>query len=169
MGHRQGSQPSSLGDRPMNGNNGNASVEWSADVWQAISDATTKEVAKIRTGQKVFPTTMLDGHPAELQDESIDFRNLSIREGRTKQFVEIYQEFPPTGTRVTEEAAGKTCQTLSRMPAKALSLTEDTVIFQGHDGNPSAVHEDQGEAAAYGLLEEASPSEIPETPNGSGG
>jgi hypothetical protein len=153
----------------MNGNNGNAGVELSADVWQAVSNAATKEVAKIRTGQKVFPTTMLDGDPAELQDESIDFRNFSFREEFTKQLIEIYHEFPPTGTRVTEDAAGKTCQTLSRMPAKALSLTVDMVIFQGHDGNLRSLHEDQGEAAAYGLLEEASLSEIPETPYGSGG
>ncbi len=66
----------------MNGNNGNAGVEWPADVWKAITDAVTQEVAKIRIGQKVFPTTMLDGDPTELQDEVIDFRNLSIRRAR---------------------------------------------------------------------------------------
>src|ERR1700722_12726950 len=143
----------------MNGNSGSAGVEWSADVWQAIADAVTKEVAKIRAGQKVFPTTMLDGDPTELQDESIDFRNLSIREGRTKQFVEIYQEFPLTGTQVAKEAADKTCQTLSRMAAKALALAEDTVIFQGRDGNLGAIREDQVEAAAHGLLGEASPAD----------
>ena len=54
-------------------------------MWQAISDAATKEVAKIGTKQKVFPATMLDGGSTELQDESTDFRILSIREGRTKQ------------------------------------------------------------------------------------
>jgi uncharacterized linocin/CFP29 family protein len=141
----------------MNGNGGNAGVTWSGDVWQAIADAVTQEVAKIRTGQKVFPTTMLDGDPTELQDEAIDFRNLSIREGRTKQFVEIYLEFPLTSTQVAKEAADKTCQTLSRMAAKALALAEDVVIFQGRDGNLGGVKEDQVEAAEHGLLGEASP------------
>lgn len=141
----------------MNGNGGSAGVEWPADVWQAITDAVTQEVAKIRTGQKVFPTTMLDGDPTELQDEAINFANLSIREGRTKQFVEIYQEFPLTSTQVAKEAADKTCQTLSRMAAKALALAEDIVIFQGRDGNLGAVREDQVEAAGHGLLGEASP------------
>jgi uncharacterized linocin/CFP29 family protein len=143
----------------MNGNNGNAGVDWPADVWQAITDAVTQEVAKIRIGQKVFPTTMLDGDPTELPDESIDFGNLSIREGRTKQFVEIYQEFPLTSTQVAKEAADKTCQTLSRMAAKALALAEDIVIFQGQDGHLGAVKEDQVEAAGRGLLGEASPAD----------
>jgi len=142
----------------MNGNNGNAGVEWPADVWKAITDAVTQEVAKIRIGQKVFPTTMLDGDPTELQDEVIDFRNLSIREGRTKQFVEIYQEFPLTSTQVAKEATDKACQTLSRMAAKALALAEDIVIFQGRDGDLGAVREDQVEAAGHGLLGEASPA-----------
>ena len=144
---------------PMNGNDGNAGVTWSGDVWQGITDAVMQEVAKIRIGQKVFPTTMLDGDPTELQDEAIDFGNLSIREGRTKQFVEIYQEFPLTSTQVAKEAADKTCQTLSRMAAKALALAEDVVIFQGRDGNLGGVHEDQVEAAEHGLLGEASPED----------
>jgi hypothetical protein len=75
----------------MNGNSGSAGVEWSADVWQATADAVTQEAPKIRIGQKVFPTTMPDGDPTELQDEAIVLRNLSIREGHTKRFVEIYQ------------------------------------------------------------------------------
>ena len=142
----------------MNGNSGDAGVTWSADVWQGITDAVVQEVAKIRIGQKVFPATMLDGDPTELQDQAIDFQNLSIREGRTKQFVEIYQEFPLTSTQVAKEATDKTCQTLSRMAAKALALAEDVVIFQGRDGNLGGVHEDQVEAAAHGLLGEASPA-----------
>jgi uncharacterized linocin/CFP29 family protein len=141
----------------MNGNGGNAGVTWSADVWQAITDAVTEEVTKTRTGQKVFSTTLLDGDPTELKDEAIDFRILSIREGRTKQFVEIFQEFPLTGTQVAKEATDKTCQTLSRMAAKALALAEDTVIFQGRDGDLGGVDEDQVEAAEHGLLGEASP------------
>jgi uncharacterized linocin/CFP29 family protein len=141
----------------MNGNGGDAGVTWSADVWQGITDAVIQEIHKVRIGQKVFPTTMLDGDPTELRDEAIDFENLSIREGRTKQFVEISQEFPLTSTQVAKEAADWTCQTLSRMAAKALALAEDVVIFQGRDGNLGGVHEDQVEAAKHGLLGEASP------------
>src|SRR6516164_317303 len=138
---------------PMNGNSGDAGVTWSADVWQGITDAVIQEVHKVKIGQKVFPTTMLDGDPTELQDQAIDFANLSIREGRTKQFVEIYQEFPLTSTQVARETADKTCQTLSRMAAKALALAEDVVIFQGRDGLAvlRGVREDQVEAAEHGL------------------
>ena len=141
----------------MNGNGGDAGVTWSADVWQGITDAVIQEIHKVRIGQKVFPTTMLDGDATELQDQAIDFAKLSIREGRTKQFVEIYQEFTLTSTQVAKEAADKTCQTLSRMAAKALALAEDVVIFQGRDGSLGGVHEDQVEAAGHGLLGEASP------------
>jgi uncharacterized linocin/CFP29 family protein len=141
----------------MNGNGGNAGVTWSQDVWQAISDAVAQEIAKVRIGQKVFPTTVLDGDPTELQDQVIDFGNLSIREGLTKQFVEIYQEFPLTSTQVAKEAADKTCQTLSRMAAKALALAEDIILFQGSNGKLDGVQEDQIDAAKQGMLGEASP------------
>ena len=141
----------------MNGNSGDAGVTWSADVWQGITDAVIQEVHKVKVGQKVFPTTMLDGDPTELQDQAIDFANLSIREGRTKQFVEIYQEFPLTSTQVMKEAVDKTCQTLSRMAAKTLALAEDIVLFQGLNGKLDGVHLDQVEAAEHGLLGEASP------------
>ena len=143
----------------MNGNSGDAGVTWPADVWQGINDAVLQEVHKVRIAQQVFPTTMLDGDPTEVQDQAINFANLSIREGRTKQFVEIYQEFPLTSTQVANEATDKTCQTLARMAAKALALAEDVVIFQGRDGAAAlgGVHEDQVEAADHGLLGEASP------------
>jgi uncharacterized linocin/CFP29 family protein len=142
----------------VNGNGGNAGVEWAADVWQAITDTVTQEVAKVRTGQKVFPTTMLDGDPTELQDEAINFKTLSIREGRTKQFVEIYQQFPLTKTQVAKEATDKTCLALSRMAAKALALAEDTIIFQGRNGTLGPVSADQVGAAGNGLLGEATPA-----------
>jgi uncharacterized linocin/CFP29 family protein len=141
----------------MNGNSGDAGVAWSAEVWQAITDAVVQEVAKVRIAQKVFPTAMLDDNPTELKDEAIDFTTLSLREGRTKQFVEIFQEFPLTSTQVGKEMTDRTCQTLSRMAAKALALAEDIVLFQGRDGNLGGVNEEQIEAAGHGLLGEASP------------
>jgi uncharacterized linocin/CFP29 family protein len=141
----------------MNGNGGNAGVTWSQDVWKAINDAVAQEIAKVRIGQKVFPTTVLDGDPTELQDQVIDFGNLSIVEGHTKQFVEISQEFPLTSTQVAKEEADKTCQTLSRMAAKALALAEDIILFQGRDGKLDGVQEDQIDGAKQGLLGEASP------------
>jgi Encapsulating protein for peroxidase len=147
----------------MNENAGNADVAWPAEVWQAISDAVTQEVCRVSTTQKVFPTTIFDDDPTELQDELIDFTNNSIKEGRVKQFVEIYQELHITSAQVGKEATDKTCQILSRMAGKTLALAQDVVTFNGRDGNLVGVHEDQIEAAGHGLLGEANPANASDT------
>jgi uncharacterized linocin/CFP29 family protein len=82
---------------------------------------------------------------------------LSVQEGLTKPFVELYQEFPLTSTQIGKEAKDKTCQTLSRMAAKALALVEDAVIFQGRAAPRGDVEADQIGSAANGLLGEANP------------
>jgi uncharacterized linocin/CFP29 family protein len=141
----------------MNGNSGNAAVDWPDEVWQGIANAVAKEVAKVRTAQKVFPTVALADSPTEIPDDVIDFRNLSIQEGSTKPFVELYQEFPLTSTQVGRETKDKTCQTLSRMAAKALALVEDAIIFQGRAASLGDVEADQIGSAANGLLGAADP------------
>lgn len=73
---------------------------------------------------------MFEMNSTEVPDDVINFQDpdgLSIREGRTKPFVEIYQEFPLTSTQMTKEPQIKTCRTLARMAAKALALAEDTI------------------------------------------
>jgi uncharacterized linocin/CFP29 family protein len=103
---------------------------------------------------------MFDVNPTEVPNDIINFADLSILEGRTKPFVEIYQEFPLTSTQVGKEAQIKTCKTLARMAAKALALAEDTIIFQGNVGRlPGNVKADQRESTAQGLLGEANPQD----------
>jgi len=139
-------------------------VNWSDAVWQDINSAVLAEVSKVRTAQKVFPTSVLDGSPTEVANDIIDFPDpgkpgtyLSIKEGQTKPFVEIHVEFPLTATQVAREAQLKTCKTLARMAAKAVGLAEDTVIFQGADGKlPPDVYADLS-LAGKGLLGEADP------------
>lgn len=104
-------------------NNSNE-VYWDAVTWKEINDAVTAEVSKVRTGQKVFPTTALETNPTEIPNDVIDFTDLTIREGQTKQLVEIYLEFPSTSTQVHREPQLKTCKTLTRMAAKALALAK---------------------------------------------
>ena|SRR5690349_8261534 len=141
-------------------------VDWPEAVWQEINDAVLAEVSKVRTAQKVFPTSVLDGDPTEVANDVIEFpevprraggprRYLSIREGQTKPFVEIYLEFPLTTAQVTREAQLKTCKTLARMAAKAVGLAEDVVLFQGSDGKlPADVIADPA-LAGKGLLGES--------------
>ena len=102
---------------PNNNSNG---IGWADTVWQEINDAVVKEMAKVRIAQKVFPTSTFDTAPTEIPDEVIDFRDLSIKEGRTKPFVEIYREFPLTATQVDKEPQMKTCKTLARMAARRI-------------------------------------------------
>src|SRR4051812_5103511 len=95
-------------------------VDWPQPLWQEINEAVVKEAAKVRVMQKVFPTTILDATKMEVPNEVINFRDLSIQEGGTKPFIEIYLEFALSNTQVASEAERKTCRTLARMAAKAI-------------------------------------------------
>jgi uncharacterized linocin/CFP29 family protein len=138
-------------------------VNWDQSIWQAINDAVKMEMGKVRISQRVFPTMMFDMNPTEVPNDVINFQDpdgLSIREGSTKPFVEIYQEFPLTNTQVSKEAQNKTCKTLARMAAKSLALAEDTIIFQGNTGSlPGNVKADQRDSTLAGLLGEADPKD----------
>ena len=48
-------------------------VDWPEAVWQEINDAVLAEVSKVRTAQKVFPTSVLDGDPTEVANDVIEF------------------------------------------------------------------------------------------------
>jgi uncharacterized linocin/CFP29 family protein len=143
-------------------NNSNE-VNWEPSVWQEINEAVMKEMAKVRIAQKVIPTMMLEMNPTEIPNDVINFQDpdgLSIAEGKTKPFVEIYQEFPLTNTQVSKETQNHTCQTLARMAAKAIALAEDTIIFQGNTGRlPGHVKADQRDSTLAGLLGEANPKD----------
>jgi uncharacterized linocin/CFP29 family protein len=144
-----------------------AEVNWDENTWKEINDAVVAEVLKVRTAQKVFPTMVLENNPTEIPNDVINFVDLSIKEGQTKQFVEIYHEFPLTATQVSKESQLKTCKTLARMAAKALALAEDTVIFQGQNGTlPSNVKADPDQitSASNGLLGEADPQDADDDP-----
>jgi hypothetical protein len=75
-------------------------VNWDPSIWDEINNkekgAVVMEMGKVRTAQKVFPTTTFDTCPTQIPNDVIDFTDLSIQEGLTKPFVEIYQEFPLT-------------------------------------------------------------------------
>ena len=139
-------------------------VKWPEPIWQEINDAVVKEVAKVRTAQKVFPTTVLDNDPTEVQNDVILFDartgEMSIKEGQTKSFVEIYQEFSLTSAQVSKEAQLKTCKSLARMAAKALALAEDTILFQGKGAKLQAnVKAEAIDTAGDGLLGVANPKD----------
>jgi uncharacterized linocin/CFP29 family protein len=113
-------------------NNGNE-ITWPDSVWREINEGVVKEVGKVRVGQRVFPTMCLDNHPTQIPDEVINFTELSIQEGMTKPFVELYSLFSLTSTQVGQEADQKTCLTLAKMAAKAIALAEDKYFFQLSD------------------------------------
>jgi uncharacterized linocin/CFP29 family protein len=146
-------------------NNGNE-ITWTDAVWQEINTAVLAEVGKVRIAQKVFPTTETNNNATEIPNEVIRFTDragrpdLSIEEGKTKPFVEIYHEFPLTSTQVKKESESKICKTLARMAAKAVALAEDIIIFQGNEGSlPANVQVDLVDSASSGLLGEAAPGD----------
>lgn len=142
----------------------NYEIKWDQSVWQEINDAVVKEMGKVRTAQKVFPTTVFDTSPTEIPNDVIDPTDLSIKEGATKPFVEIFREFPLTSTQVNKEPQIKTCKTLARMAAKAIALAEDEVFYQGQNAKgllkDAGIEADQIDSAGFGLLGEAKPNNI---------
>ena len=104
-------------------------VHWPDTIWKEINDAVLLEVGKVRIAQKIFPTAELKGNPMTVPNEVIDFDKLSIEEGATKRFVEIYREFTLTSTQVEREAEQKSALTLALMAAKVLALAEDACFF----------------------------------------
>ncbi|MBF6339730.1 encapsulin [Nocardia abscessus] len=136
-------------------------VDWPEAVWTEINEAVVKEVAKVRIAQKVFPTTVFDSDPTEVLNDVITFPALTIQEGSTKPFVEIYREFPLTSAQVSKESEKKAGKTLARMAAKEIALAEDTVILQGANGAlPPNVQTEQRSSAGKGLLGEAAATTI---------
>ncbi len=140
--------------------NNSSEVDWEESIWKEINDAVVMQMGKVRAAQKVFPTTVLDTDPTEIPNHVINFTDFSIREGQTKQLVEIYQEFSLTATQVTKEAVNKTCKELACTVAGALALAEDAVIFQGQNAAlPDRVKADLIDSAGNGLLGEANPED----------
>jgi uncharacterized linocin/CFP29 family protein len=144
-----------------------AELGWSEAIWSEINQNVLTEVGKVRVAQKVFPTAVIDSSPTQVPNEVIDFATMTIREGETKPFVEIYREFSLTGTQVQQEEAQHAGRTLARMAAKELALAEDAYFLQMSDraaarpaavpvlANPS-IHADNWRLALdLGLLAEA--------------
>ncbi len=135
--------------------NGSSEINWPQEIWDEINNAVLTEVGKVRIAQKVFPTTVFDDNPESIPNEVITFPALTIAEGQTKPFVEIFQEFPLTRTQVQKEQENKICKTLARMAAKSIVLAEDTIIFQGDVKLPTNVNASLKASAGKGLLGEA--------------
>lgn len=140
--------------------NSSNDVNWAPLIWKDITDAVIAEMGRVRSAQKVFPATQYDTYPTEIPNDVINFADLSIREGQTKSFVELFQEFSLSSGQVMNEPQIRTCRTLAQMAAKAIALAEDTVIFQGSTGKlPASVKAELIESAGAGLLGEASPKD----------
>jgi uncharacterized linocin/CFP29 family protein len=131
-------------------------VNWDTAIWKDINDAVVQEMHKVRIAQKVFPTVVMDNDPTEIPNEVINFDNLSIQEGSTKPFAELFLEFSLTSAQVAKEAQLHTCKTLARMAAKQIALAEDNFIFNGKAANavfPGNVTADPLASTFQGLLD----------------
>jgi uncharacterized linocin/CFP29 family protein len=130
-------------------------ITWNEEVKKRINAAVAEEVGRIRICQKVFPTRHLSGSPLNVPNDALALPNITIPEGLTKQFVELDFRFAVTVAQARNEPESMTCQTLSRMAAKAIALAEDMIIFQGQTAGgqlPAGVLTSQLPSAANGLL-----------------
>jgi uncharacterized linocin/CFP29 family protein len=108
-------------------------INWPDAVWQEINAGVMREVSKVRVAQKIFPTSVLTDNPTQVADEVINFGALTIREGATKPYTEIFAEFSLTSTQVQQESTQHVGRTLAIMAAKALALAEDRYFYQVSD------------------------------------
>ncbi len=136
-------------------------ITWNETIKKRINDAVVEEVGRVRVCQKVFPTRYFTNSPLDVLVDALDLPHTRrIREGITKQFVEIDLEFEITAAQARNEPEDMICQTLSRMAAKSIALAEDKIIFQGEDAAgylPAGVRAYQLASAARGLLGAAEP------------
>ncbi|MBK9316767.1 MAG: encapsulin [Acidobacteria bacterium] len=105
-------------------------INWPESVWQEINEGVMREVSKVRIAQKVFPTSSFTDNPTQVADEVINFGVLTISEGATKPYTELFAEFSLTSTQVQQEPIQHVCRTLAIMAAKALALAEDRYFYQ---------------------------------------
>jgi uncharacterized linocin/CFP29 family protein len=128
---------------------------WTSDIWSDIDKAVTTEVGQVRVAQQVFPTTpMPDAQsvPADIFDPV----KMEIQEGQTIPLVEISVPFSLTQSQVNDERTYSTGQTLARLAAKTLALSEDIILFQGQRATlPQVVQVANRAAAGTGLIQEA--------------
>ena len=108
-------------------------VNWSDATWQEINQGVMREASKLRVAQKIFPTSSFSDNPTQVADEQINFQNLTISEGATKPYTELFAEFSLTSTQVQQEPTQHVCRTLAIMAAKALALAEDRYFYQVSD------------------------------------
>ena len=108
-------------------------INWPDAVWQEINEGVMREVSKVRVAQKIFPTSVLTDNPTQVADEVINFVALTIREGVTKPYTELFAEFSLTSTQVQQESTQHVGRTLAIMAAKALALAEDRYFYQVSD------------------------------------
>src|SRR5262249_3826773 len=88
-------------------------INWPDAGWQDINQGVMREISKVRVAQKIFPTSSFTDNPPTVTDEVINFGALTIREGVTKPFTELFAEFSVTSTQVQQEPAQHVCRTLA--------------------------------------------------------
>lgn len=139
-------------------------VDWTSGIWDDLNQKVVEEVGRVRVCQKVFPTKSFTDNPTEVINDVVQIPAYEIQEGRTKPFVEIFQEFYLTTTQVRKEPEIRTARTLARMAAKTLALGEDALFFSGRNPQPRQRPQNllliADDAAADGLLGEASAEEV---------
>jgi len=107
-------------------------------AWDEIDKAVAAEVARIRVGQKVFPTVQMPDAPNVSLDQ-FNPQTMTIDEGLTSPFVEISLAFALTRSQVDNEASLRKARTLALLAAKTHAQSEDEIFFQGNQA-PSFVN-----------------------------
>ena len=130
---------------------GRDKVQWTPEIWADIDKAVLDEVGRLRVAQKVFPGST-NGNGENVPADKFHFDTMTIEEGQTKPYVEVFVEFALTQGQVDGESTLHTARTLGRLAAKAVALAEDTLFFQGSGAQIPGVRILRGDSVGTGLL-----------------
>jgi uncharacterized linocin/CFP29 family protein len=154
---------------------------WTSETWAEIDKAVMSEVGRLRVAQKVFPAMPVPNAsnvPLDVFAQpvgagaraAVQAPPLTIQEGATQPFMEIFFEFALTQSQVDNESTLHTSQTLARIAARSDAVAEDALFIQGANAQlPNGVQVTNQASAGQGLLNLAGVGVIQVPRQGGGG
>jgi len=109
---------------------------WNDRIWGEIDKAVREEVGRIRVGQKVFPSSVVNNVLPVCTTRAVRFGALApaVMPDQFQPFFEISSQFVLTQEQVEGEENVHLALSRARLAATAIANAEDTILFLGFLG-----------------------------------
>src|SRR5260370_32901653 len=111
---------------------------WNDQIWSEIDKAVREEMGRIRVAQKVFPSTILSNVQAvpvnTISTAASTPPGLKL-DDRFQPFIEMSKAFIVTQVQVDNEESMRVARGLARLVARAIEVTEDSLLFRAQAGS----------------------------------